>query len=442
MISKLLKQLPKDKPVQWQVIHDGKPYIGEIMLSSTWSADMGQLPSNIAFRIIFLSQFEDITPQVINCPNLCLFIPTRVRAIREGGAVSKARGEALHYASGQILTLLPLSLSPEQIFSIADDKRRLNYLASVLLFYKEVWGKIPSDKIKEITPIILEVVKVKRYLEDVQLPEGELALDRASILGQLTWDNLLENPRLWESIKSLFQWFKSRYSSLYLSNHQKYYQEISVLRDCLEDAAPELSALSYLNSISELGEPIGTSLASECKHLLSRVIPCPLWEKGEAAIEESPTCQACGMELLSQPPQTEVEDFLKSLDKALREQYRRLSSEAIHLILSRKGDEKVDKFIKVLQSSDPSPLINIMDEGMTDFLRNLLREAQTYSLRPRLLEQLSQKFSSLEEKDIEEATEEFKQILRECFARAKIEAPGRSIRLILAPEDETNRGTR
>jgi len=158
-------------------------------------------------------------------------------------------------------------------------------------------------------------------------------------------------------------------------------------------------------------------------------------------LEESPLCPACGLGLLSQPPQREADDLLKKLERALREQHRRLSTEAIHLILSRRGEARVDQFIKVIQTSDPSPLVNVLDEALVDFLRHLLQEAQVYTLRPPIWEQLREKFPFVEEKDIKEVVAEFDRIIKESLAQAKREMPGRRIRLVLTPEDETRGGS-
>ena len=55
-------------------------------------------------------------------------------------------------------------------------------------------------------------------------------------------------------------------------------------------------------------------------------------------------------------PKASVEQFTKELDKAIREQFKRLSQHAIRQILSDSKDDKLSRFIKVVQASDLSSL--------------------------------------------------------------------------------------
>ena len=112
-----------------------------------------------------------------------------------------------------------------------------------------------SEQIDSSAAVILAV---KSYLDGAELREGdsELAMDRLSILEQLDLDNLLAAPHLWASLKTLFDWFKSRYRALYLSHHQDYHRGLSSLRGRLDRAQPEVKALGLLNTIAELGEPL------------------------------------------------------------------------------------------------------------------------------------------------------------------------------------------
>lgn len=91
-------------------------------------------------------------------------------------------------------------------------------------------------------------------------------------------------------------------------------------------------------------------------------------------MDEQPTCSHCGLLLTADPPQREVERFLHQLKQALKEQHRRLSSEAIGRILAQSGERRIDQFIKVVQTSDLSSLANVLDDELVEFLRQLLRE--------------------------------------------------------------------
>lgn len=276
-----------------------------------------------------------------------------------------------------------------------------------------------------------EILSVKSYLESVVLREGEreLNMDRVSILEQLGLDNLLPNLHLWPSVKALFDWFQSRYRALYLAHHQGYHGEMASLRLVLQDSKPEVDALGRLNSIAELGEPVGQELVAQYDQLLAKVSPCPIMDIGEVSVEEQPACSYCGLVLTAEAPTKEVERFLRHLKQALREQHRRLSSEAIRHILARSGERRIDQFIKVVQTSDLSSLVNVLDDELVDFLRQLLREAHIEIEWRLTLSELAEKFPSLEEGDIDAAAAEFARALRKAFAKAKREHPGKRVRL-------------
>lgn len=183
-----------------------------------------------------------------------------------------------------------------------------------------------------------------------------------------------------------------------------------------------------LNSIAELGPPVGQELLNEYEGLLAEVSPCPIKDK-EVSVEEQPTCPNCRLVLTAEPPKEEVERFLRQLRQALKQQQRRLSSGAVRHILAKSGEKRIDQFIKVVQTSNLSPLVNVLDDELADFLRQLLQEAHIeIEWRPTISE-LAQKFPSLEEGEIDAAAAEFAEALKKAFAKAKKEHPGKRVRL-------------
>ncbi|MBI4301245.1 MAG: hypothetical protein HY664_01395 [Chloroflexi bacterium] len=220
--------------------------------------------------------------------------------------------------------------------------------------------------------IASEVVAVKAYLEEATVAEGEMAMDRASLLGQLTLTNLLSQPHLWPSVKALFDWFKTRYRTAYQSHHRRYHQELAKLHEDLEEAKPQLMALARLNSIVELGPPLGEELQGQYLPLLTITASCPAGNKEESLAGEQPLCPHCRLSMGAETPAKGVGYFLKQLAKALRKQQHRLSSETIRQILAQRGERRIDRFLKVVQASDLSPLVNTLDDELVTFLRQLL----------------------------------------------------------------------
>ncbi|MBA7607476.1 hypothetical protein ES703_14635 [subsurface metagenome] len=322
----------------------------------------------------------------------------------------------------------------KRLSTIAQGKDHLHFCALVEEGYAtpDAFGEDISlcRRLAQLRDMAAEIVAVKSYLDDVVLGEGqrELDMDRVSILEQLTLENLVPNIHLWASVKALFDWFKSRYRALYSSHHQQYHHELASFRLVLEDSKPEVDALMRLNSITELGPPVGQELIGEYEGLLAKVSPCPMADK-EVSVEEQPTCPHCRLVLTAEPPKREVERFLRQLKQALKEQQRRLSSEAVRHILAKSGEKQIDQFIKVVQTSNLSPLVNVLDDELVDFLRQLLQEADIeIEWRPTLSE-LAEKFPSLEEGEIDAAAAEFATMLKKAFAKAKKEHPGKRVRL-------------
>jgi hypothetical protein len=91
----------------------------------------------------------------------------------------------------------------------------------------------------------------------------------------------------------------------------------------------------------------------------------------------------------------------------------------------------VDRFVKIIQTSDLSSLVSVLDDELAGFLRNLIAEAQSITLRYPLSEALSQKFPAIEEEQIEGVLCEFAAELKKAFEQAKRENPGKRIRIVL-----------
>jgi hypothetical protein len=342
-----------------------------------------------------------------------------------------------------MLKLMTAGLGPPPDKEVLAAVERLSHLSrckSYQHFYQTVQQeyRAPSAlaedmslhrRLCQLSEIAPEVLKVKAYLDSVVLREsdGELTMDRLSLLEQLTLDNLLAAPHLWPSIEALFDWFKPRYGDIYQSFHSNYNRELASLHSGLLAVKVKLEALHRLNSITELGPPLAEELWHEYETLLAEARPC---SATKVPIEEQPLCPYCGLTLNATPPR-KIEQFLDRLHQALREQHRRLSAEAIRQILSQDKEHRVDQFIKVIQTSDLSSLANVLDDELVAFLRQLLAEAETTSQWCPILKTLSQKFPAIEEGQIDELLSEFARELRSAFDLAKKQNPGKRVWIII-----------
>lgn len=349
-----LSELPLDTPLSWQVSHGGRECRGEVLLTSSWKPELEKLCRGKDFGLIFLTRAQEVPP--LPDPRLVVVIPAPTRkAVKE----RSPREEARLYGLGKIIAQAPFTVTPEQVFSLEDNPRRFDLLARALL-----------EHIEAHFPFLPQAERARRYLEGMELPEGEMALDRASLLEQLSPDYLLKSPHLWESIKALFDWLRSQYVPVYREHHRQYHQEVSRMRARLEERENWVIALGRLNSLSALGEPLGAGLAGEYQRLRERLRPCPA---SEVQMEEGPYCSLCHLGLLMTLPQGEVEAFLQGLQRALQGQLHRLSRRVIGRIVGQKST-RLERFIQAVQVSDLSGLAELLDEELLAFIRGLLEE--------------------------------------------------------------------
>ena len=426
----LLDELKSGQPRPLKAEFRGVEYPGEVLLVDGWQPELGEIAGkDTHFRIVIFNRYQRV-PDIADRRVACC-IPGQ--ALKEEGETYRAgrkttpRKRAATYAQGQICTKERLAFDARDVFKASDMAMAFQTIAGTLI--SNAYASMPQSE-APLADLASEVVAMKSYLEGVTLREsdGELAMDRVSILEQLSMENLLRNLHVWPSLKALFDWFLSRYRPAYQAHHSYYQREMASLHLVLDDSCPEIDALRRLNSIAELGKPVGQELIEEYQRLLESIKPCPAAE-GELPLESEPVCPRCGILLTDEPQQQEVERFLRRLKQGLKQQQQRLSSEAVRQILAQSDERGIDRFVKVVQTSELYPLVRLLDDELVEFLRRLLQEAQVdIQWRPAIAE-LTEKFPSLEEDDIAAVAAHFADLLQKAFARAKKEHPGKRIRL-------------
>lgn len=284
-----------------------------------------------------------------------------------------------------------------------------------------------AQRLLEFASLATEVIAARAYLEQAAPadPGEELALDRASLLEQISAENLFSSPHLWPSLKSLWEWYRGRYQAAYRAYHARYHEEAAALRRSLKEAEAQLSALERLDSIPELGPARSLDLRGEERAILKELRLCSAASLAEA----SPRCPRCRLSLADQPPRERVADFLERLQAALGEQQQRLSSEAIRQILASSGERRIDRFIKIVQISDLAPLARILDDELVAFLRRLL--ADSASQPSPVLEQLKRRFPVVAQGQVEPVVAELRALLEQALAQAQKRSPGKQVHLVL-----------
>lgn len=307
-------------------------------------------------------------------------------------------------------------------------------------------------RLRELAANAEEIVAARVYLDAVSLPEAEveMAMDRDSIMSQMNPEELAAQPHRWAAVKFYFDWFHSHYRTAYQTWHRDHYRQVAALAAELEHLEPEIDALERLNSIAELGEPLGQDLLAAYRGLRAHLEICSAEEGEDAlAIDAEPRCLRCRQPMTTSPPTDEVAALVMGVHRALAKQQRRLSSEALREILSRSGEDRLLSLIQVVQTADLSALINVLDDELAAFLRGFLAERQAYvassparairerdeyevfTASPAIFERLADRFPTVEEEQRPAVVAELASLLEEAFEEAKREQPGRKLRLRL-----------
>ena len=218
-----------------------------------------------------------------------------------------------------------------------------------------------------------EVASVGAYLAGVgSSVGGQLALDRDALLAEMSPTELVAGPERWPAIMARFREYHARYRRTYTNHHARYQLQASDVASVLDDCRQKLHALSLLNSIGELGDPVGHDLGRRYIDLEPEVKRCPV-DTGALDLEASPLCESCGVALGDLPPRREVGLFASDLERALGEHSRRLGAILVQRILQGRADHRLEALLKIVQASDLSSLSSVLDYELAGFIQEFLR---------------------------------------------------------------------
>jgi hypothetical protein len=220
----------------------------------------------------------------------------------------------------------------------------------------------------------LELAAMRRYLASAAAPEtmAELETDRRMSLETASFATLFHAPHRLDDMRATFDVFHKRYRAAYVAHHRRYWRSAAALQRDLREAAATAEALERLNTLRELGRPLGDESLSRYRALLGKTEGCVVEEGLDGLLAERTACPSCGISLADEPPEPDVRETLRGLTSALSRQQARLSSEAVHQILAAERGERLERFLQVVQASDLTGLANVLDDELLAFLRELL----------------------------------------------------------------------
>jgi len=263
------------------------------------------------------------------------------------------------------------------------------------------------------------------YLMDAVVSESEpeLAIDRTLALEELSFATLVAEPHRWAAMRATFERFRQRYQSAYLKHHHRYCETLLTVHAQLLDLVSHAQALRRLNTLRELGPPLGEEALAEYEDIPRRVSPCTLCTSLERELEELPRCPVCGISMNDEPPWEDVQRMRRHLERALNRQLQRLSSKAVSQILAASGEARAEQFIQLVQASQARSLADVLDDDLLGFLRRLLAEARVKSLLAPVFAKLQEPIPDLSEEAVEGIAEEVARVIHDAFTTSQQALP-------------------
>jgi hypothetical protein len=258
----------------------------------------------------------------------------------------------------------------------------------------------------------------------------ELETDRRMGLETASFATLFHAPHRLDDMRATFEVFRKRYRAAYVAHHRRYWRSAAALRKELFGAAVTARALERLNTLRELGGPVGEESLRRYRALTSQTEGCAIGEGLEGLLAGRTACPSCQITLVDEPPDEEIRQALQGLTSALARQQARLSSEAVRQILAAGKGERLERFLQVVQASDLTGLANVLDDELLAFLRELLASNLPATSLP-VLERLRRAFPEAGQEDVEAATGEFRRLLLEALAARGRADPNRPPRVTL-----------
>jgi hypothetical protein len=263
-----------------------------------------------------------------------------------------------------------------------------------------------------------KAARMRRFLIEAVVPESEpqLAIDRTIALEELSFVALVAEPHRWPAMRAAFERFRQRYQCAYLKHHHRYWEATLALHSQLLDLASHAEALRRLNTLSELGLPLGEDALNAYEQFPKRIGACLLSTSLERELKDTARCPVCGISMNDEPLWEDVQRIARRLERALNQQLQRLSSKAVSHILAASGEARVEEFIQLVQASQARSLADVLDDELLGFLRRLLVEARVKSLLAPVFAKLQEPLPDMSEEAVEDLAGEVARVIHDAFA--------------------------
>jgi hypothetical protein len=236
----------------------------------------------------------------------------------------------------------------------------------------------------------VSLLHAREYLASVHIPEEatELRLDRAVAEEQLSFATIVRDPGRVPPMLRAIESFLRSYRASYIARHGRYWAETAGVHARLLEAEPRAAALARLNSLTEMGPPVGEMALEAIGELARESAGCEENDALDEALRESPVCPGCALRLGQAAPAEAAAELLSRLDRALERQMSRLSSVAVRGLLERSDDPRIARFLRIVNASQLSSLVAIMDDQLTNYLRRFLLESRIHEILDPIFERV------------------------------------------------------
>jgi hypothetical protein len=218
-------------------------------------------------------------------------------------------------------------------------------------------------------------------------------------------------------MEDTIQIWRRAYQPVYVAQHADYSRHMTALAGDIEAALWQIEAIEKLNYLERLGEPVAQPALLRF-HALAELSVCttdPIQLAAEIA--ETPVCPYCGYRLGEVAPIEELNTALIVIERGLATQQGRLARRVVSRLLARPEraqEDRLDRFIQVVQASDLSGLAQVLDEGLLEFLGDLL---DTPEPRVNLIDRLAQAHPEVTSDSLEEVVAAFRALIEDELQR-------------------------
>jgi hypothetical protein len=290
-------------------------------------------------------------------------------------------------------------------------------------------------KARQLSDRAFDLSSARDYVGGACDIDPRLEFDRKSLLSFLAFETLLKDPGLIPARLENYEAWKTKYAQAYRKAHRTCYEGFQKLEGEIDALRPQVRALVKMNSITELGPPLATTLtASEDLAVIDkRLNVCP--DAVEANVSALPTCQKCGWTPSVQAPTAESTKLKQLVGTGLADRFQRFKDATIAAILHKaaEADGRADlkSLMEMIQLSKVDSLTTVLTDDLVAFLRKLLYDEnlvqEEVPLGP-----IVQAVGAIEEDRIEEAVEQFAGLLRKAVKDAKAQhGQGKRVRVFL-----------